>query len=132
MDILSPGTEIKNILMSDLSRYSKTIESIDKHPAKWEKELYHFVYSNRNTPYQVDLYYYPDTHKFSEFGNIGGNSWLDDDHITVYSVNNEFSEEWVQGRIRETAAYYKEHVSEIVDQIRDELMQEVELRRAEH
>lgn len=118
--------------MKFMNKYEKAVKDIDKHPAKWEKELYHFIYSNRGVPFQVDLYYYPDTREFSEFANIGGNSWLNDDHITVYNVNNEFSEEWVPGRIRETAAYYKEHVSEIVDQIRDELVQEVELRRAEY
>lgn len=114
-----------------MNKYEKAIENIDKHPAKWEKELYHFIYSNRNTPFQVDLYYYPDTHEFWQFDNAGGNSWLNDDHITVYSVNNKFSEEWESGRIRETASYYKDHISDIIDQIREELEQDAELARDE-
>lgn len=39
--------------------------------------------------YQVDIYLYPDG-EVSYFINPGGNSWLNDDHITVASINHEF------------------------------------------
>ena len=103
--------------------YEKALENINKHPKKWEKALFHFIYSNRNTPFQVDLYYYPETHEFWQFENPGGNSWLQDDHITVYSVNNEYSEEWGPGSIRDTASYYKDHISDVIKQITEELGQ---------
>ena len=42
-------------------------------------------------PYQIDIYAYLDKETgivtLDEFTNVGGNSWLDDDHYTIYVVN---------------------------------------------
>lgn len=38
--------------------------------------------------YQVDLYIYPDG-RIERFTNVGGNSFLDDDHGVICSINHE-------------------------------------------
>lgn len=47
--------------------------------------------------YQTDVYlYYNEEDKTAEldtFVNVGGNSWLDDDHYTIY-CDNEHHEDW--------------------------------------
>ena len=106
-----------------MNKYFTVVEDIKKHHAKWRKEFFHFIYSNRNCAYQVDLYYYPDTKQFSEFPNPGGNSWLNDNHVVVYSVDNEDSDEWMPGNIRETARYYKE---EYIYYLLDDLVRKME------
>ena len=41
-----------------------------------------------NYPFQIDIYLYPDG-SVDDFVNVGGNSWLNDDHITVARINHE-------------------------------------------
>ena len=47
-------------------------------------------------PYQTDVYLYIDedtnTGEFSLYTNVGGNSWLDDDHIVVYSDKPSYTD----------------------------------------
>lgn len=115
-----------------MTNTEKTLMDVKNHEAKWRKALFHFIYSNRYTPYQVDLYYYPDTREFYEFSNPGGNSWLNDDHITVYTVNNEFGEEWAPGNVRDTAYYYKyDGIDYIIDNLIDSLEIDIEMAEEE-
>ena len=45
--------------------------------------------------YQVDVYLYIDSDgngELSEYVNVGGNSWLDDDHITLYRIKQSYDD----------------------------------------
>lgn len=48
--------------------------------------------------YQTDVYLYYDeenqTAQLDTFVNVGGNSWLNDDHYTIYSDREHFSDMW--------------------------------------
>lgn len=48
--------------------------------------------------YETDVYLYYDedkqTAELSEFVNVGGNSWLDDDHITIYRDEVHFDDQY--------------------------------------
>lgn len=47
--------------------------------------------------YQTDLYLYIDDKgegELYEFANVGGNSWLDDDHITIWTDKEHFDDEY--------------------------------------
>ena len=53
--------------------------------------------------YQTDVYFYYDnknqTGSLDTFTNVGGNSWLDDDHMTVYTDSEHYDDgaySWVQ------------------------------------
>lgn len=53
--------------------------------------------------YQTDVYFYYDnrnqTGKLDTFVNVGGNSWLDDDHMTVYTDGEHYDDgaySWIQ------------------------------------
>lgn len=43
----------------------------------------------QNLPYQVDIYLYPDG-EVDYFENVGGNSWLNDDHKVVARINHQY------------------------------------------
>lgn len=43
----------------------------------------------QNFPYQVDIYLYPDG-EVDYFENVGGNSWLNDDHKVVARINHQY------------------------------------------
>lgn len=48
-----------------------------------------------HTSYQEDIYLYiheDGTGEVTTFTNVGGNSWLDDDHITVYCMKEDLSD----------------------------------------
>lgn len=68
-------------------------------------------------PYQVDLYLYPDG-TIDTFVNIGGNSWLNDDHITVYRCDHQNDQEeepeewesWMEDDLRASIEGYIESV----------------------
>ena len=61
-------------------------------------ELARFYCRNINVQYQKDLYLYIDEERetvklnYLDFDNVGGNSWMDDDHITVASINWEYGD----------------------------------------
>lgn len=69
--------------------------------------------------YQVDLYLYPDG-STDEFVNVGGNSWLNDDHIKIYSCNHEYwdfdIEDIDEATLYEQAAAYIEGAIEWEEQ----------------
>lgn len=48
--------------------------------------------------YQTDIYLYynekEQTAELATFVNVGGNSWLDDNHITIYSDKEHYSDMW--------------------------------------
>lgn len=53
--------------------------------------------------YQTDVYFYYDnrnqTGKLDTFVNVGGNSWIDDDHMTVYTDGEHYDDgaySWIQ------------------------------------
>lgn len=53
--------------------------------------------------YQTDVYFYYDnrtqTGSLDTFVNVGGNSWLDDDHITIYTDKEHYDDgaySWIQ------------------------------------
>ena len=62
-----------------------------------EKKLYDFIKENYKefyeASYQVDVYVYINDEgtdvDFDTFTNVGGNSWLDDDHLTIYQLGNK-------------------------------------------
>lgn len=54
--------------------------------------------------YQVDIYLYVDNGsngRVSTFVNVGGNSWLDDDHYTVHSMTQYHADEAVKDYYRD-------------------------------
>lgn len=62
-------------------------------------------------PYQVDIYAYYDNEtgivELSEFTNVGGNSWLNDDHYTIYVVKQSCN----------TVSDYYENASDMAEAI---------------
>ena len=65
----------------------KTITNLDE----VRRELYDMIFGLEfeENEYQTDIYAYYDEETgkvtLEYFENVGGNSWLDDDHITVYT-----------------------------------------------
>lgn len=58
-------------------------------------------FDKRPNEYQTDVYLYvneDDTGELYEFINVGGNSWLDDDHYTLYSDKQHYEDvlDWYQ------------------------------------
>ncbi len=103
----------------------KTLDYFRKHENRLNKEVHRFLWKYATCPYQVDLYFYPDTKEFYAFVNLGGNSWLDDNHITIYSCNGEFLE-IEKGRFRE---YINETTEMAICHIFDKLTEIVECDR---
>lgn len=48
-------------------------------------------------PYQTDVYFYYDADakigRLETFINVGGHSWINDDHVTIYSICGYFPHE---------------------------------------
>ena len=65
----------------------KTITNLDE----VKRNLYYMIFELKfvENEYQTDIYAYYDEETgkvtLEYFENVGGNSWLDDDHITVYT-----------------------------------------------
>lgn len=91
--------------MIELSNFDEVVEMLSEKMMELDKRC------NR---YQTDIYLYVDeeTNKGSldEFVNVGGNSWLDDDHITIYSDKEHFdgSIDWAMQDINFTLDTLKE------------------------
>lgn len=65
--------------MKELANRTEVIEEIAQSLMRLDLE---------RRKYQTDLYLYIDKGgigRIVEYENVGGNSWLDDDHITIYS-----------------------------------------------
>lgn len=78
--------------------------------------------------YQTDVYMYIDEETgaatLDTFVNVGGNSWLDDDHITIYSDAEHFNTMWdfytEKGDFAECLEIgYDDLRSEVVQRLRD-------------
>lgn len=109
------------------TRLYKALDDLQKHPVKWEKALYHYIWYYRDFEQQVDIYYNPESGSFTDFINVGGNSWIDDDHITIYTIDNSNSDDWTPGNIRETAKYYRESgVRSILNGIESDLIRAID------
>lgn len=82
-----------------------------------------------NTNYQTDVYLYYDeksqTAELDTFVNVGGNSWLNDNHYTIYTDKEHYDDglsSWCQS-VEELA-----ELAEItVDQLKKEIVQDLEL-----
>ncbi len=63
-----------------LKNREELVEEMSKMLLKFDKEC---------NDYETDIYFYYDskiqTGRLYTFLNVGGNSWLDDDHITIYT-----------------------------------------------
>ena len=78
----------------------KTLDYFRTHENRLKREVHRFLWEYAKCSYVVDLYFYPDTKEFYAFENPGGNSWLNDNHITIYSYDGEY-QEIEKGRFRE-------------------------------
>lgn len=71
-----------------ISNYEEILEQLTKKLIEFDK---------RKNKYQTDVYMYidEDTKKaeLDEFVNVGGNSWLNDDHITIYSDREHYDDD---------------------------------------
>ena len=72
--------------------------------------------------YQTDIYLYYNvenqTAELSTFQNVGGNSWLDDDHYVLYSDKEHWESKW---------DWYQEisEIAEALDKTKEELLTEI-------
>lgn len=79
--------------MKDIKNRSEVVESLTEILVQFDKKC------NR---YQTDVYAYYDaetgTVTLDTFVNVGGNSWLDDEHETIYSDREHFegAYDWYQ------------------------------------
>ncbi|MDD6715731.1 MAG: hypothetical protein PUF49_05075 [Firmicutes bacterium] len=70
-----------------------------------KQELHAFIWNNAKYDFRVDLYFYPDTKEFYAFTNIGGNSWLNDNHICIWHTGNTEIEN----------SHFREYVNEMTE-----------------
>lgn len=98
---------------------------------EWLKETMHkFFWKYGDLKYQLDLYYYPEAKrkadKFYAFSNVGGNSWLNDDHICLYSWNGENMDD----NPKETGRW-REWCREMANNAADDIITTLEMWAAE-
>ena len=94
--------------------------------------------------YQTDLYLYVDmetnTGSFYEFTNVGGRSWLNDDHYTLYKDEPHYQtwedmwcdctkEEWDEYIDDDIDNYYQEKADEIIYDFNNELRYRAEMKK---
>jgi hypothetical protein len=77
-------------------------------------------FDKRLNEYQTDVYLYVNedgTGELYEFTNVGGNSWLDDDHYTLYSDKQHYEDvlDWYQDEYE---------IAEALGKTEDELKEE--------
>ena len=93
----------------------KNSELLKKHYDKLIDEM--IALEKFDPTYQIDLYIYPDGETL-HFVNTGGNSWLDDNHVVVYSCNHEYG--WDEcrdedGNFNADESYIREHCECMLD-----------------
>lgn len=75
----------------------------------------------KHTNYQEDVYMYVDDNgnaKLDTFVNVGGNSWLDDNHYTLYRKH-----EWCSGKINPEEMFSTiEDFADYLELTKDELI----------
>ena len=78
--------------------------------------------------YQTDVYMYyneeEQTAELDTFVNVGGNSWLDDDHYTIYSDKEHYDDIWDYYQSIEELAEYAEIP---LDELRQTVIAKLEL-----
>lgn len=102
-----------------LKNYDEVVEEIAKTMMQLDKDAARF---------QTDIYLYIDGDGIGTvdtFVNVGGNSWLNDDHITVYQDKPHYNEDeaWDELSDEEKEEYlppmseYLEEAAELLDEI---------------
>lgn len=85
--------------------------------------------------FEIDIYLYIDDEgngELYQFENPGGNSWLDDDHITLYSAGPHYDDFWPDDEDgnpipeEEYRNYLEEFRTEYIDRA-DMLLEEAEI-----
>lgn len=78
----------------------------------------------QNPQYPVDIYLYPNG-EVSEFENVGRNSWLDDDHVVVTTIDHSFWDipEW---EFDEDGNYSPDNIDNLRRSIYDDIDQFIE------
>lgn len=71
--------------MAKISNYNAVLEELVSMMMEHDRD---------HTPYQEDVYLYIEDGEGSLylFANVGGNSWLDDDHITVMQLREDLTD----------------------------------------
>lgn len=89
-------------------------------------------FDKQNNSYQTDVYLYLNaenqTAELDTFVNVGGNSWLNDDHITIYTDKEHYNDifDWYNSEA-ELAAF----VGIPLEQLKNEVVQYLELDEEE-
>ena len=82
-----------------VNEYARLVDELMSELAKLDAE---------HNQIQTDIYLYVDTDswRMEEYLNIGGNSWLDDDHILLYQDKPHYEDiaEWSEGMTTEEIA----------------------------
>lgn len=78
----------KELVMKELNNHNELVNELTDMLITFDKEC---------NQYQTDVYLYYDkennTALLDTFVNVGGNSWLDDDHFTIYHDSQHY-EDW--------------------------------------
>lgn len=71
------------------NKYEKALDLINANPDKLEDFLEETFINTYGDDYETDVYLYISNNDYevSTFTNVGGNSWLNDDHICIYTFN---------------------------------------------
>ena len=110
------------------------LKNYDEIFEKLEKTLKDLDFKNPN--YQVDIYLYVDEEgkgTLDTFTNVGGNSWLNDDHICLYQRTPSYEELWINYDIDTILAVLNKTRTEVFEELKqakiideDENMDEIE------
>lgn len=89
-------------------------------------------FDKQNNSYQTDVYLYLNaenqTAELDTFVNVGGNSWLNDDHITIYTDKEHYNDvfDWYNSE-----AELAEFAEISLEQLKNEVVQYLELDEEE-
>lgn len=89
-------------------------------------------FDKQNNTYQTDVYLYLNaenqTAELDTFVNVGGNSWLNDDHITIYTDKEHYNDifDWY-----DSEAELAEFAEIPLEQLKNEVVQYLELDEEE-
>lgn len=89
-------------------------------------------FDKQNNSYQTDVYLYLNaenqTAEIDTFVNVGGNSWLNDDHITIYTDKEHYDDvfDWYNSETE-----LAEFVEIPLEQLKNEVVQYLELDEEE-
>lgn len=91
-------------------------------------------YDLEQIPFEEDIYLYFDSdngeYEITTFTNPGGNSWLDDDHITLYTMRPENHPDYdgddLIDFVNNADDWYIDLAESIFDQLKEEVAYELE------